>query len=128
MSFAPPILADMGADDVKGLQESLGLTGLPYFFMVFGAILAVAFVVSIAIVVLRLNRKRRRRRHHRRHHHEEIKTVVQPAGGAASAELGRRSRRRRHHRRRSHRPINPTLSQTGGLPPIRDPDAPPQAS
>ena len=35
------------------------------------------------------------------------------------------SGRRRRRRREKGRPRNPTLAETGGLPPVRDPDAPP---
>ena len=87
------------------------------FWILLGAILAVALLVFYWAVAIR---KQKHRIHKHRHHHrprpgyrEQIKEVAN----------GIRQRRRKHGH--EHRPLNPTLAQTGGLPPLREADQPP---
>jgi hypothetical protein len=53
--------------------------------------------------------------------------IVLAALAAAVCAFFFRKKHRRHHRRRrrERRSLNPTLAQTGGLPPVRQPQNPP---
>ncbi len=108
--------------------------------LIVGAGLALAALLVLWAMYWRKSRRHRRHHHHHHHHHEQPVTEQKlevPSGGngdgtPAIAEDETESSEERHHhhhrrriRRREHRHRNPTLAETGGLPPIRDPGAPP---
>ena len=86
------------------------------FWILLGAILAVALLIFYWAFAIR--KQKHRIRKHRHHHHrpdyrKQIKEVTNDI------------RKRRSKHRHEHRPLNPTLSQTGGLPPLREAGQPP---
>jgi len=111
-AFIPPLLAAAADELPKGSLDLGFKNSLNGAVPVIVAALAVLFAVVLWATFLRPSERRRQR--------GEI--LDKPSSSRSRSESGSSGHRRR---REKGRPRNPTLAETGGLPPIRDPNAPP---
>ncbi|HRY47401.1 MAG TPA: hypothetical protein P5186_05080 [Candidatus Paceibacterota bacterium] len=141
----------MEGDVVRGvgsLGKSAGML-MSDVLLIIGALLALTLFLILIIFISRSSR--RSRSAHRKHRHHQIHSSSMPTSKTTDSKAGQSSpeetrevevspedeeaeeatvhhhhhRRRRHRHKHEHRQRNPTLAETGGLPPLRDPNAPP---
>jgi ABC-type nickel/cobalt efflux system permease component RcnA len=124
-------------DGAFGRSTVLQLTDI---LLIIGAGLALAALLVLWAVYWRKAKRHKRHHHHHHKNHqpeaaEKRELVAEPvehtSANAEEEDEGPEERlhghqhHRRRIRRREHRHRNPTLAETGGLPPMRDPNAPP---
>jgi hypothetical protein len=112
-AFITPVLAAATDELPKGGIDLGFKNSLNGAIPVIIAALLVLFAFVLWAAFLRRSERRRQR--------GEIIEGPLPSRGSRSSGSGSGKRRRRE----KGRPRNPTLAETGGLPPIRDPNAPP---
>lgn len=110
-AFITPVLAAATDELPKGGIDLGFKNSLNGAVPVIIAALVVLFAFVLWATFLRRSERRRQR--------GEIIEGPLPSRGSRSSGSGKRRRREKG------RPRNPTLAETGGLPPIRDPNAPP---